>query len=43
MGNETFEVLCFKTIDGLEKELDLLIKDVEEEHACLAKKASLTR
>ena len=31
LGNETIEVLGFKTIDSLEKELELLTKDVEEE------------
>ena len=31
LGNETIEVLGFKTNDALEKELELLIKDVEEE------------
>ena len=31
LGNETIEVLGFKTIDALEKELELLTKDVEEE------------
>ncbi len=31
LGNETIEVLGFKTIDALEKEMELLIKDVEEE------------
>ncbi len=31
LGNETIEVLGFKTIDDLEKELDLLTKDVELE------------
>ncbi len=31
LGNETIEVLGFKTIDALEKELDLLAKEVEEE------------
>ena len=30
LGNETIEVLGFKTIDALEKELDLLTRDVEE-------------
>ena len=34
LGNETIEVLGFKTIDALEKELELLIKDVEEEKTC---------
>ncbi len=31
LGNETIEVLGFKTIDSLEKELELLTKEVEEE------------
>ena len=31
LGNETIEVLGFKTIDSLEKELELLTKDLEEE------------
>ena len=31
LGNETIEVLGFKTIDALEKELELLIKDAEED------------
>ena len=30
LGNETIEVLGFKTIDALEKELELLTKDLEE-------------
>ena len=30
LGNETIEVLGFKTIDDLEKELELLTKEVEE-------------
>ena len=30
LGNETREALGFKTIDALEKELELLTKDVEE-------------
>ena len=33
LGKETIEVLGFKTIDALEKELDLLTKDLEEEQA----------
>ena len=36
LGNETIEVLGFKTIDALEKELEFLIKDVEEEQICLS-------
>ena len=31
LGNETIEVLGFKTKDALEKELELLTKEVEEE------------
>ena len=31
LGNETIEVLGFKTIEALEKELKLLTKDVKEE------------
>ncbi len=31
LGNETIEALGFKTIDALEKQLDLLTKEVEEE------------
>ena len=31
LGNESIEVLGFKTIDALEKELELLTKYVEEE------------
>ena len=31
LGNETLEVLGFKTIEALEKELELLTKDVKEE------------
>ena len=33
LGNETIEVLGFKTIDALEKELELLTKDLEEKQA----------
>ena len=36
LGNETIEVLGFKTIDALEKELEFLTKDVEEEQICLS-------
>ena len=35
LGNETIEVLGFKTIDDLEKELELLTREVEEETTCL--------
>jgi len=31
LGNETIEVLGFKTLDALEKELEWLTKDVEED------------
>ena len=31
LGNESIDVLGFKTIDALEKELELLTKYVEEE------------
>ena len=31
LGNETIEVLGFKTFDALEKEIELLIKEVDEE------------
>ena len=31
LGNESIEVLGFKTIDALEKELDLLTKEADEE------------
>jgi len=34
LGNEPIEVLGFKTIDALEKELELLTKEVEEEKTC---------
>ena len=33
LGNENIDVLGFKTIDALEKELDLLTKDVEQDQA----------
>ena len=35
LGNETIEVLGFKTIEALEKELELLTKEVEEDQFCL--------
>tara|TARA_B100000965_G_C19054052_1_gene524922 strand:- start:26 stop:172 length:147 start_codon:yes stop_codon:yes gene_type:complete len=38
LGNETIEVLGFKSIDELEKELELLTKDVEEDNVCLSYK-----
>ncbi len=31
LGDENMDVLGFKTVDALEKELDLLTKEVEEE------------
>ena len=34
LGNETIEVLGFKTIDALEKEIELLTKEVEKEQTC---------
>jgi len=34
LGNESIEVLGFKTVDALEKELELLTKEVEEQQAC---------
>ena len=38
LGNESIEVLGFKTIDALEKELESLTKDAEEEQTCLVYK-----
>ena len=38
LGNETIEVLGFKTMDTLEQELDLLPKDAEQEKVCLSYK-----
>ncbi len=38
LGKETIEVLGFKTIDAMEKELDLLTKYVGEEKSCLGYK-----
>tara|TARA_Y100001968_G_scaffold324331_1_gene363450 strand:- start:136 stop:282 length:147 start_codon:yes stop_codon:yes gene_type:complete len=35
LGKETIEVLGFKTIDALEKELEILTKEVDEEQSCL--------
>jgi len=32
LGNEAMDVLGFKTIDALEKALELLTKEVEEEY-----------
>ncbi|WP_187152617.1 hypothetical protein [Prochlorococcus marinus] len=34
LGNETIDVLGFKTMEALEKELDLLTKEVEEMKSC---------
>ncbi len=39
LGNETIEVLGFKTIDALEKELELLTQDKEDEETCLVYKS----
>ena len=36
LGNESSEVLGFKTIDALEKELELLTRDVEEDKTCFS-------
>ena len=36
LGNETIEFLGFQSIDALEKELELLTKDVVEEKICLS-------
>ena len=35
LGNETIEALGLKTIDALEKELELLTKDLEHAQTCL--------
>ena len=35
LGNESIEVLGFKTIDALEKELELLTKEIDSERTCL--------
>ena len=35
LGNESIESLGFKTIDALEKELELLTKDVQDERIYL--------
>ena len=35
LGNETIEALGFKTMDALEKELERLTKEVEEEKTSL--------
>ncbi len=34
LGNESIEVLGFKTIDALERELDLLTQEAEEDKTC---------
>ena len=34
LGNETIEALGFKTMEALEKELERLTKEVEEEKTC---------
>ena len=36
LGNESIEVLGFKTIDALEKELELLTRYVDKEQTCLS-------
>ena len=36
LGNETIEVLGFKTLDALEKELEMLTKDLEEEQTIIS-------
>ncbi len=38
LGNETIEVLGFKTIEELEKELELLTRDIKESQSCLSYK-----
>ena len=38
LGKETIEALGFKTIDALEKEIEFLTKDIEEEQICLSYK-----
>ena len=38
LGNETIEILGFKTYDALVKKLDLHTKDAEEEKTCLSYK-----
>ena len=43
LGNETIEVLGFKTMDALEKELEFLTKDVEEEQICLSYKDQIAQ
>ena len=34
LGNETIEVLGFKTIDALEKQLEILTKNVKRRETC---------
>ena len=36
LGDETMEVLGFKTVDAMEKELDLLTQEVEEGKLCMS-------
>ena len=36
LGNETLEILGFKTNEDLEKELEILTKEVEEYKTCLS-------
>tara|TARA_B100000965_G_scaffold393297_1_gene403954 strand:+ start:1083 stop:1229 length:147 start_codon:yes stop_codon:yes gene_type:complete len=38
LGNETMEVLGFKTTDALEKELELLTKEMDSEQTCASYK-----
>ena len=35
LGNESIEALGLKTINALEKELELLTKDLQDERTCL--------
>tara|TARA_Y100001968_G_C18972292_1_gene532830 strand:- start:304 stop:465 length:162 start_codon:yes stop_codon:yes gene_type:complete len=39
LGNETLEVLGFKTTDALEQELNLLTQDIYEEKTNIARMA----
>lgn len=39
LGKETIEVLGFKTIDALEKELELLTKEIDSENPYLSYKS----
>ena len=36
LGKETIELLGFQSVDALEKELELLTKDVVEDKICLS-------